>query len=857
MLVLFTQLSAGYCQQTYWQQQVDCKINVALNDTLHSLDGNITMKYYNNSPDTLHFIWIHLWANAFKNDHTAFTDEQLENGRTDFYFSNDEQKGYINKLAFKVDNSTAAIEDDPQHQDIIKLILPHAIVPKSSAIIETPFHVKLPYNFSGSGHILQAYQITQWYPKPAVYDTKGWHPSPYLTQGSNYGEFGNYDVAITLPKNYIVAATGSLQDTEEKNFLLKKSSATYSTDTAVVKWPGKRKTIEKKKLLHPTTTKEIKTLHFIQNNVHDFIWFADKRYSVRYDTLQLSSGKIIDVYAMFLRTPSSYVNWKNSISFIKKIILFRSKWEDEYPYTHVSAVEVPLLDGNIPSSAIMSITPVKNETELHLQIAHEAGYSWSYGSLEGNGNDDVWINEGINNFYYNQYQRKNIVQKRTTFLSNKIPDQLSTLLLQCAIKTKKDQSIEPPAYKFSKENYYLTVYIKSAIWLKLLQNNMGKDRCDSAMKIYHQRWQFQHPYPENLKSVLEEVGHKNIDTVFQLLNKMGSLEAHRIKKKVRFTRLFNLKEFESFYKIVPSLRFYLNHAARSTKESYIDIRTFFIAENSFNGTKEVKDTVTKTSAYYAVGSSLSTRYINQITFRMDNYRVLYPYDYQLQLQQGDGFYRANLTANYLFNYAKGGGLKIRLFASKFGDIGRLNPYAYQYQPKLLAGNGNDDYTYSSYFLGRTASYSNPEKPVANAGIAAQQLLIQNTGGLKFRFDQYTYLQGQSKNWVAAFNFNSSFPNIFPVKIPLSIFFDIGTYAEAWAANPPTSKFLYTGGIQLSLFKNVLNIYAPLIYSKDFVNSLKTDPNQNTFIKRISFSIDIQNMQPRKIIPRMPYQIILN
>ncbi len=77
-------------------------------------------------------------------------------------------------------------------------------------MITTPFHVKLPGVFSRSGWKDQAYQVTQWYPKPAVYDKQGWHPMPYLDQGEFYSEFGSYDVRITVPEYYAVAATGNL-----------------------------------------------------------------------------------------------------------------------------------------------------------------------------------------------------------------------------------------------------------------------------------------------------------------------------------------------------------------------------------------------------------------------------------------------------------------------------------------------------------------------------------------------------------------------------------------------------------------------------------------------------------------------
>ena len=94
-------------------------------------------------------------------------------------------------------------------------------------MITTPFHVKLPYNFSRGGHDGQSYQVTQWYPKPAVYDRKGWHPMPYLDQGEFYSEFGSFDVSITVPENYVVAATGELQNAEEKEWLKTRASFTW------------------------------------------------------------------------------------------------------------------------------------------------------------------------------------------------------------------------------------------------------------------------------------------------------------------------------------------------------------------------------------------------------------------------------------------------------------------------------------------------------------------------------------------------------------------------------------------------------------------------------------------------------
>ena len=138
---------AGFGQDKYWQQQVNFTIDVTLNDKDRSLDGFEKIEYINNSPDTLHYIWFHIWPNAYKNDKTAFSDQLLENGRKDFYFSENNQRGYINRLDFRVEGTRATIEDHPQHIDIIKVVLPKPLAPGGTVQLETPFHVKLPHVF--------------------------------------------------------------------------------------------------------------------------------------------------------------------------------------------------------------------------------------------------------------------------------------------------------------------------------------------------------------------------------------------------------------------------------------------------------------------------------------------------------------------------------------------------------------------------------------------------------------------------------------------------------------------------------------------------------------------------------------
>src|SRR5687767_8956385 len=266
----------------YWQQDVRYNIEVSLNDIEHTLDGVISINYRNNSPDTLAFIWFHIWPNAFKNDKTAFSEQLLRNGKTAFYFSKPEQKGYINKLNFKSGSVSLEMEDHPSYIDVVKVLLHEPLLPGQDRDISTAFHVKLPYNFSRGGHNGtggQSYQVTQWYPKPAVYDKQGWHPMPYLDQGEFYSEFGSYDVRITLPANYVVAATGELQDQEEIDWMKTRATAPVRKKS---KQP-KNKTsfmLPVKQLEEIASDTRTKTLRYLQDSVHDFAFFADKYFIV-------------------------------------------------------------------------------------------------------------------------------------------------------------------------------------------------------------------------------------------------------------------------------------------------------------------------------------------------------------------------------------------------------------------------------------------------------------------------------------------------------------------------------------------------------------------------------------------------
>ena len=197
IITLITLPQSSWCQ-TYFQQEVNYTINVKLDDVKHEFAGDEKIEYINNSPTTLTYIYMHLWPNAYKDNNTALAKQLLSSGTTELYYAKDDEKGYIDQLDFKVNDIAVKWDYLKDSIDICKIILNEPLKSGDKIIISTPFHVKIPSGeISRMGHIGQSYQITQWYPKPAVFDRTGWNQMPYLNQGEFYSEYGTFDVKIT------------------------------------------------------------------------------------------------------------------------------------------------------------------------------------------------------------------------------------------------------------------------------------------------------------------------------------------------------------------------------------------------------------------------------------------------------------------------------------------------------------------------------------------------------------------------------------------------------------------------------------------------------------------------------------
>lgn len=515
--IIFTivvSIMPALAQQPYWQQTVNTQIEVTLDDKSHFLRGKEIITYQNNSPDTLRYLYLHLWPNAYKHDHTPFAEQQYEQKNTKFYYAKASQRGFIDSLNFEINGNSLDYLSAPNTPDIARINLLHPLLPGETITISTPFRVKIPAMFSRLGHSGQAYYISQWFPKPAVYDRKGWHPISYLDQGEFYSEYGSYDVRITLPQNYIVMATGNMMDATERNWI----------DSLATLQPilSKKQSSDS----FPPSSTTWKTIRFYEENVHDFAWFADKRYLVRKDSFRYDQDTTlpaITIYTAFL--PKSINSWSKSTQHLKDALNVYGNSVGRYPYKTIKAVQGDMNAGGgmeYPTITVIDQSVGGSKTV----IVHEAGHNWYYGILGSNERQHAWMDEGINSYY----EARTIAQTSDSALPKKgisvnsvdgisISYQLYHPFIAQLAASHTDQAINQTAENFKSMNYGLDVYYKTAWYLQWLEDYMGTANFDAGMQEYFQTWKFKHPYPEDFREIMSRHTEQPLDWFFDgLLN---------------------------------------------------------------------------------------------------------------------------------------------------------------------------------------------------------------------------------------------------------------------------------------------------------------------------------------------------
>lgn len=530
--------------QNYFQQEVNYKIRVTLDDQRHELNGFESIEYINNSPDTLKFLYFHLWPNAYSNNNTELAQGIFRNEGKKRLFNDPALRGYIDSLDFKDENDKLIWNLLPDSPDICKIFLNKPLIPGKSIQITTPFHVKIPEGvISRLGHIGESYQISQWYPKPAVYDRSGWHQMPYLDQGEFYSEYGSFDVSITLPANYIVGATGNLQNEKEKKFLdILSSDMSWLED------------LQYEEDEFPLSSGQLKTLRYTEDNIHDFAWFADKRFHVLKGKVKLpDSGREVTTWAMFTNQEAHL--WMEAISYINSAIRFFSECIGDYPYNSFKAVQSTLGSGagmEYPGLTVIGLAG--DPYFLDEVIAHEICHSWFYSALGSDERRFPFMDESLASAYETRYMEHRYPGKKLweiSFKNEKLArifnikdmpaERIQELEWLIPSRMNLEQPVNLAATDYSSDNYGNLIYYKAGQGFNYLRAYLGDPLFDSIMHDYYRTWKFRHPGPDDLRALFESSQEKDLSWFFddflgttkRLDYKLARLDDHKLLIKNR------------------------------------------------------------------------------------------------------------------------------------------------------------------------------------------------------------------------------------------------------------------------------------------------------------------------------------
>ena len=517
LLLILNGICLKAMPQHYFQQEVNFKIQVRLDDTKHELNAGETVEYINHSPDTLRLLYFHLWPNGYSGNETELARQLLAAKGKQRLFKDPELRGYIDSLDFRIDNRMVQWHLLPGQPDICLITLNKALLPGDTLQITTPFHVKIPKGVTSRlGHIGESYQISQWYPKPAVYDRTGWHQMAYQDQGEFYSEFGKFDVSITLPDNYVVGATGNLQNEKEKEWM---------NQLAITN--GQKNFSGLEDLHFPPSSGQLKTIRFTEEKIHDFAWFADKRFHVLKGNLRLpESGKEVTTWVMF--TDQQAAIWKGAIPFVNNAILKFSDWNGDYPYHSFTALQSALSAGDgMEYPGITVIGMVKNGYSLDEVIAHEVAHSWFYSALGSKERCYPFMDEGITSANEFRYMNRSYPDKKLweVYVNNlklarffRVDRMPVKLMRELEWLSQSRDNLEQPlnlqAADYTTLNYSLMIYNKAGTAFNYLRAYLGDSCYDAAMHAYYRKWQFKHPKPDDLQKLFEDQTGKKLDWFF-------------------------------------------------------------------------------------------------------------------------------------------------------------------------------------------------------------------------------------------------------------------------------------------------------------------------------------------------------
>src|SRR5512146_55271 len=369
----------------YWQQRADYDLHGTLDTATKSLHGEMTLRYTNNSPDTLHFLWFQVEQNAFS---PGSLNSLVFPAESRFGARNFEGGDVIERFNEVVATKKAPLKTRVEGT-VMKVDLAAPLAPGKTTTFDVAWHFNIPeHGADRMGRDGSLFELAQWYPRVCVYDDlRGWNTEPYLGQGEFYLEYGDINLAVTVPAGYIVAATGSLLKAAE---VLPPAQISRLAQAAKSETPVHIVTQEELQsgAARPRKTGTM-TWRFAAKNVRDAVWAASPDYMWDASSWQ---GHM----AFGHHRPSAIETWKDAAEMSRMSIMEYSERWLPYPYPQISAVEGPISGMEYPMLAME--TRSSDKYDLYNVVTHEIGHMWYPMIVGSNERMHMWQDEGFNTF---------------------------------------------------------------------------------------------------------------------------------------------------------------------------------------------------------------------------------------------------------------------------------------------------------------------------------------------------------------------------------------------------------------------------------------------------------------------------
>lgn len=507
----------------YWQQEADYSISVALDPDDHMVDGEVVLTYTNNSPEALDYLWFHLEQNLFRPDSRGASAGSRADGAT-----LDAANGYT-LGTITVDGQTV----EPHVTDTrMRLWLPEAVEANGGTVqVTIPYRFRVPEgeNTPRMGRLEvdggTIYSMAQWFPRVAVFDdVNGWNHMPYLGQGEFYLNYGDYEVAITVPSTMTVVATGDLRNesdvfTDAQRQRL--ADARRSDERVYIVTPDEVGTPAARPRQSGTTT-----WRYRAENVRDFAWGASEAFildgavaNVEMDNGETNSVLILSAYpAEGVSDDPANPGWEEATRYGRAAILNNSYW---YPYPYPVAISVASHIGGMEYPMIHFSSVNSRHQSLFGVIDHELGHNWFPMIVGSDERRHAWMDEGFNTFinrrsnvqFYNENEDTSLPgygqAEQSQFVGLLIPDTFARLTGSFG---RTDDEILTYADQLTGQEGGWNSYFKPGMGLHLLQTAvLGEEVFDQAFREYIRRWAFKHPQPADFFRTMEDVSGEDLD----------------------------------------------------------------------------------------------------------------------------------------------------------------------------------------------------------------------------------------------------------------------------------------------------------------------------------------------------------